>query len=190
MQAKERDYAMSRLQGIYNAKCEPLAEPQAIELSEEEMIDLLRTGKPKVRPRGKLDNWNRTIVRVFDWAPFEKPAAKDIHKVKRERLEAEYQRIKDELMLGDSTAALEAWPDPSSVTTDDAQITAWCTGCHKYYVRSYETTIDYRRMMKIVVDAGYHGYVGIEWEGENPSEVDGVKRTKELLERVRSELSS
>lgn len=52
-----------------------------------------------------------------------------------------------------------------------------------------ETAVDYRRMMKIVVDSGYHGYVGIEWEGDDPSEVEGIKRTKELLERVRSELS-
>ena len=30
-------------------------------------------------------------------------------------------------------------------------------------------------MMKIVLDAGYHGYVGIEWEGETPGEVEGVQ---------------
>ena len=29
-----------------------------------------------------------------------------------------------------------------------------------------ETKIDYRRMMRIVLDAGYHGYIGIEAEGE------------------------
>jgi hypothetical protein len=44
-------------------------------------------------------------------------------------------------------------------------------------------------MMKIVVDAGYHGYVGIEYEGAKLSEPDGVKATKKLLERVRNELA-
>ena len=53
-----------------------------------------------------------------------------------------------------------------------------------------ETRTDYRRMMKIVLDAGYHGYVGIEYEGRRLSEPDGVRTTKRLLERVREELSA
>lgn len=35
-----------------------------------------------------------------------------------------------------------------------------------------ETTIDYRRMMKIVLDAGYSGHVGVEYEGGRLSEAD------------------
>jgi L-ribulose-5-phosphate 3-epimerase len=52
-----------------------------------------------------------------------------------------------------------------------------------------ETEIDYFRMMKIVLDAGYHGYVGIEYEGPVTSEPEGVKLTKALLERVRDKLA-
>lgn len=52
-----------------------------------------------------------------------------------------------------------------------------------------ETRIDYRRMMRIVVEAGYYSYVGIEYEGNRLSEPDGIRATKKLLERVRSELS-
>lgn len=52
-----------------------------------------------------------------------------------------------------------------------------------------ETTIDYPRMMKIVVDSGYNGYVGIEYEGSRLGEHEGIKATKKLLERVRGELS-
>ncbi len=51
-----------------------------------------------------------------------------------------------------------------------------------------EAHIDYRRMMSIVKDAGYHGYVGIEYSGEKLDEVEGVLRSKTLLERVFSEL--
>jgi len=51
-----------------------------------------------------------------------------------------------------------------------------------------ETTIDYHRMMRIVVDAGYHGHLGIEYEGDQRSEVDGILATQELLVRVRDEL--
>ena len=47
---------------------------------------------------------------------------------------------------------------------------------------------DYRRMLKIVLDAGYHGHLGIEYEGEKLSEPDGIRATKRLLEKVRDEL--
>ena len=53
-----------------------------------------------------------------------------------------------------------------------------------------ETTIDFRRMMRIVVEAGYRDFVGIEFEGDGMSEVDGVQATKSLLERVRAELEA
>jgi len=52
-----------------------------------------------------------------------------------------------------------------------------------------ETTIDYRRMMKIVKDAGYRSFLGIEYEGEKLGEREGVRATKTLLERVRAELA-
>jgi L-ribulose-5-phosphate 3-epimerase len=52
-----------------------------------------------------------------------------------------------------------------------------------------ETTIDYRRMVKIVVDAGYHSYLGIEYEGDKMSEIEGVRATKKLLETIRNELA-
>jgi L-ribulose-5-phosphate 3-epimerase len=51
-----------------------------------------------------------------------------------------------------------------------------------------ETTIDYPRMMKIVLDAGYHGYVGIEYEGRMP-EPEGIAATKKLLERIRDQVA-
>jgi len=51
-----------------------------------------------------------------------------------------------------------------------------------------ETTIDYHRMMGIVVGAGYHGHLGIEYEGDRLSEEAGVEATRALLLRVRSEL--
>jgi sugar phosphate isomerase/epimerase len=52
-----------------------------------------------------------------------------------------------------------------------------------------EKNIDYRRMLKIVLDAGYRGYVGIEYSGNTLSEPDGIRATKRLLERVLDELS-
>ncbi len=60
---------------------------------------------------------------------------------------------------------------------------------HVFDAEGNEAEIDYMKMMKIVLDAGYHGYVGIEWEGESPSEAEGIKLTKQLLERVRDKLA-
>ena len=52
-----------------------------------------------------------------------------------------------------------------------------------------ETNTDYRRMMNIVLAAGYRGYVGIEYEGSKLGEAEGILATKKLLEPVRAELS-
>lgn len=49
--------------------------------------------------------------------------------------------------------------------------------------------IDYHRMMKIVLAAGYHGRLGIEYEGNKQTEPDGIRMTKALLERIRDEYS-
>lgn len=42
---------------------------------------------------------------------------------------------------------------------------------------------DYDRMMKIIKDSGFKGYIGIEHEGENTSEEEGVRKTKAILEK-------
>lgn len=61
---------------------------------------------------------------------------------------------------------------------------------HDFDEQGNESETDYRKMMQIVLDAGYHGYVGIEYEGSKLSEPDGIKATKKLLEKVRAELSA
>ena len=60
---------------------------------------------------------------------------------------------------------------------------------HEFAPNGNETHTDYLRMMKIVIDAGYHGYVGIEYEGNKLSEPAGIKATKTLLEKVRGQLA-
>lgn len=56
---------------------------------------------------------------------------------------------------------------------------------HDFDAEGNETKTDYARMMQIVVDAGYHGWVGIEFEGGG-SEDEGIRKTKALLERTRA----
>jgi hypothetical protein len=49
---------------------------------------------------------------------------------------------------------------------------------------------DFFRMMEVVLDAGYRGHVGIEFEGDEVSEEEGILATRNLLLRVRETLSS
>ena len=42
---------------------------------------------------------------------------------------------------------------------------------------------DYKKMLKIVKDSGFRGYIGIEYEGSKLGEEEGIKKTKELLMR-------
>jgi L-ribulose-5-phosphate 3-epimerase len=60
---------------------------------------------------------------------------------------------------------------------------------HEFDEKGNEVRTDYVKMVKIVLDAGYHGYIGIEWEGEKPGEVEGIRLTQKLLERVRAQLA-
>src|SRR3954451_10288272 len=52
--------------------------------------------------------------------------------------------------------------------------------------KGQETTLDYPRIMGIVAEAKYHGFVGIEYEGSRLSEPEGIKATKRLLEMIRA----
>ena len=60
---------------------------------------------------------------------------------------------------------------------------------HNFNEDGDEKDTDYSKMMRIVLDAGYRGYVGIEYEGSDLSEMDGIAATKILLEKVRDELT-
>ena len=60
---------------------------------------------------------------------------------------------------------------------------------HDFDKAGNETKTDFLKMMKIVLAAGYHGYVGIEYEGSRLSEVEGVHATQRLLRRVRQQLT-
>ncbi|MCB9872486.1 MAG: TIM barrel protein [Planctomycetes bacterium] len=61
---------------------------------------------------------------------------------------------------------------------------------HDFDERGNETHTDYLQMMRIVVDAGYHGFVGVEYEGRKLPEIEGILATKRLLERVRTQLTA
>ncbi len=51
-----------------------------------------------------------------------------------------------------------------------------------------ETYLDYPKLLKLVKDSGFDGYIGIEYEGQGLSEPEGIKASKALIEKVWSEL--
>ncbi len=51
-----------------------------------------------------------------------------------------------------------------------------------------ETTIDYVKMMQIVKDAGYTGFVGVEYEGSRLDDTTGIKATRDLLLKAAKEV--
>jgi sugar phosphate isomerase/epimerase len=61
---------------------------------------------------------------------------------------------------------------------------------HDFDDRGNETTKDYRRLMKIVLAAGYHSWVGIEYEGERLPEREGIAASLRLLRGLQAEFGS
>ena len=47
-----------------------------------------------------------------------------------------------------------------------------------------QALIDYPKLMQLVKDSGFEGHVGIEYEGENLSEHEGIVATKALIEKI------
>jgi sugar phosphate isomerase/epimerase len=56
--------------------------------------------------------------------------------------------------------------------------------CYDFGPDGRETTIDMDKMMKIVLDSGYHNWVGIEYEGERMTEFEGIAGGKRFLDRM------
>jgi len=46
-----------------------------------------------------------------------------------------------------------------------------------------ETKVDYSKMMKIIADSNFNGYIDVEYEGSRLSEDEGIKATIALLKR-------
>jgi len=59
---------------------------------------------------------------------------------------------------------------------------------HVFDKNGNEVNSDFLKMMKIVKASGFKGYIGIEYEGKELSEDEGIKATKALLEKVFKEI--
>ncbi len=52
---------------------------------------------------------------------------------------------------------------------------------HDFDANGNETAIDYVKMLQIVKDAGFTGFIGVEYEGDVLGEKEGILATKKLL---------
>lgn len=55
--------------------------------------------------------------------------------------------------------------------------------------KGQETTIDFSKMLSIIYASGFKGYIGIEYEGDELSEYEGIKATKRLLIEAGSKIT-
>jgi sugar phosphate isomerase/epimerase len=60
---------------------------------------------------------------------------------------------------------------------------------HEFDSNGNEIQSDYYKIMDIVLKAGYSSYVGIEYEGNVHSEIEGIKLTRDLLIKIRDSIS-
>ncbi|MGB5360722.1 MAG: sugar phosphate isomerase/epimerase family protein [Eudoraea sp.] len=60
---------------------------------------------------------------------------------------------------------------------------------HDFDANGNETKIDYVHMLQIVKDAGYTGYIGVEYEGKELTEEQGIIATRDLLIKASKEVT-
>ncbi len=60
---------------------------------------------------------------------------------------------------------------------------------HNFDAEGNETEIDYYRMMQIIKDSGFNGWIDVEYEGNELSEFEGIRATKALLEKAGAKIS-
>lgn len=85
---------------------------------------------------------------------------------------------------GDAGAPCAEWYDRYRGV---AELMPWAKAVsaksHDFDAAGNETGTDYARMMGIVLDSGYQGWIGIEYEGGRLPEDEGILRTRDLLRR-------
>src|SRR5690606_2820764 len=84
---------------------------------------------------------------------------------------------------------IEEYPKYQGVEELMSHAKAVSAKSHDFDENGQETTIDYNKMLQIIKDAGYTGYIGIEYEGQNFSAEEGIIATRDLLIKEGSKLN-
>lgn len=110
MNQKQREYAVSRVNGIEREKLNLLRRETTtpeVALSEENKVDLIRRGKVKLNPDKLSEYSSHHVFNAFDFSAHEKGAVFDEKSFNKGAalINSEGQRVKDEIMLGDAETA-------------------------------------------------------------------------------------
>ena len=85
---------------------------------------------------------------------------------------------------------LEEYPDYyQGIELMMAEAKAVSAKSYNFDADGNETKLDYARMMQIVKDAGYTGHIGIEYEGNELGEKEGINATRDLMLKVSQTLN-
>ena len=77
---------------------------------------------------------------------------------------------------------LKEYPDKyEGIKTMLTEAKAVSAKAYDFDEQGYETTLDYPRIVKLVKESGYTGYIGVEYEGDRLSEKEGIIAIKNLL---------
>jgi len=89
-----------------------------------------------------------------------------------------YKRDKGDRWAGECTGQYDIYQGVTELMPYAKGVSA---KSHNFEENGNETEIDYYRMMKIVKDSGFKGFIGVEYEGDGLSELEGVLATKALV---------
>jgi L-ribulose-5-phosphate 3-epimerase len=64
-----------------------------------------------------------------------------------------------------------------------------CATARDFNGEGNETNTDFPRMVKIVLESGYRGYVSLEYQGEDLDELEGIRATQALLQAAHVEMT-
>lgn len=85
-------------------------------------------------------------------------------------------------------ACIEEYPKYEGVEKMMPYAKAVSAKSYTFDEEGQEEIIDYKKMLKIVKDAGYTGYIGVEFEGNEVSPKKGILATKNLLVKAGKQL--
>ncbi|MGI9547160.1 MAG: sugar phosphate isomerase/epimerase family protein [Flavobacteriaceae bacterium] len=88
-----------------------------------------------------------------------------------------------------SAGCAEAYDIYKGVTELMPHAKAVSAKSHDFDKEGNETEIDYVKMLQIVKNAGYTGFIGVEYEGSELSEEEGIIATRDLLINASKKLS-
>ncbi|HSI69646.1 MAG TPA: sugar phosphate isomerase/epimerase family protein [Gillisia sp.] len=78
-------------------------------------------------------------------------------------------------------ACIEEYPKYEGVEEMMPHAKAVSAKSYEFDENGQETSIDFGRMLQIIKDAGYTGFIGVEFEGQTLSAEEGILATKDLL---------